>query len=118
MWVAVFLLFFFAKYFFENLIKHLHMRHIKYEHYTFNFGCLPVLFNKMPAIANLGFFSAALVKPIHANLQLIHFVRRKGQVCIFASIFAAHRFEPKHAAEKNPAALKQIRPITRERRSF
>lgn len=48
-------------------------------------GSMVVLVNKMPAITNLWFFLAALMKVIHAALQLINFVRRKGQVCIFGS---------------------------------
>lgn len=46
--------------------------------------------SKMPAITNLGFFLAALIKPIHADLLLINFVRRKGRVCIFATRVSPH----------------------------
>lgn len=38
---------------------------------------------------NLWFFLAALIKHIHA-VQLISFVRRKGQVCIFAIFKKSH----------------------------
>lgn len=41
-------------------------------------------FKQMRAIKDLWFFVAVLNKPIHADLQLINFVGRKGHVCIFA----------------------------------
>lgn len=46
--------------------------------------------SKIPAITNLGFFLAALIKPIHADLLLINFDRRKGRVCIFATQMSPH----------------------------
>lgn len=51
---------------------------------------IPQSGSKMPAITNLRFFLAALIKPIHADLLLINFVRRKGRVCIFATRVSSH----------------------------
>lgn len=62
---------------------------------------------KIPAITNLGFFSAALIKPIHADLLLINFVRRKGRVCIFATQVSPHfqGFSSEPERRETPAAL-------------
>lgn len=64
---------------------------------------------KIPAITDLGFFLAALIKPIHADLLLINFVRRKGRVCIFAAQVSPHfqGFSSEPERRETPAALER-----------
>lgn len=68
----------------------------------------PLKFDSV-AITNLGFFLAALIKPIHADLLLINFVRRKGRVCIFARRVSPHfkGFVSEPERRETPAALEQ-----------
>lgn len=70
---------------------------------------IPQSGSKMLAITNLGFFLAALIKPIHADLLLINFVRRKGRVCIFATRVSSHfkGFVSEAEHRETPAVLEQ-----------
>lgn len=93
---------------FSVFTKHLYTGHRRYAYLYWPSS------RSLRAITNLRLFLSALIKPIHADLQLINFVRRKGQVCIFAVQDAIITILFQRVWRGTPAALEPIKPLTWE----